>query len=382
MTIYFYIILLLLIVYGILLEYYRRAWNQIPYWDSMRWKEKLPATKVTVIVPARNEEKNIDHCLYALLSQNYPKEMLEIIVVDDHSTDLTAQRVKQINSPQITLLSLEDFVSDMPLHAHKKKAIEVAIEASSGSLIVTTDADCRAPVEWIAAMESFYSNYQAVFIAAPVRILDRGTLLSVFQSLDFISLQGITGAAVYKHIYSMSNGANLAYEKIAFEAVEGFDGIDSIASGDDMLLMYKIDKKFPGRTFFLKTKEAIVDTEPMADWKKFMQQRIRWSSKADKYKDKKIFATLLFVYILNASLIVFLLGSFWDIQRLIFFLLLILIKTLLEFSFVKKVAVFFGQEHLMKYFLFLQPLHILYTVLTGFLGKFAGYEWKDRKIGS
>ncbi|HTQ28256.1 MAG TPA: glycosyltransferase [Puia sp.] len=382
MTIILYITLVLLLGYGILIGYYRSAWVRIPYWDDALWKERNPSTNITVVVPARNEEKNIEACIESVLRQSYPGDLLEIIVVNDHSTDATAERVQHFNNPRVRLLNLEDHIACSTLQAPKKKAIELAVGQSRGELIVTTDADCRAPASWIAALESCYVQNHAAFIAAPVRIVERGGLLSVFQSLDFITLQGITGAAVYKKIFAMCNGANLAYQKTAFREVDGFRGIDAIASGDDMLLMYKISKKFPGKTFFAKTRAAIVNTEPAADWKQFMQQRIRWSSKADKYQDKNIFWTLLFVYVLNCLLLLILLGSFWNSMWFLYFVLLVLLKTLFEFSFVKCVADFFEQGRLMKYFLFLQPLHILYIVTAGFLGKFAGYRWKDRPSGS
>jgi cellulose synthase/poly-beta-1,6-N-acetylglucosamine synthase-like glycosyltransferase len=172
----------------------------------------------------------------------------------------------------------------------------------------------------------------------------------------------------------------LAYEKNAFHAVEGFKDIDKIPSGDDMLLMHKIFKKFPGSIHYLKSKYAIVTTQPTANWKEFFQQRIRWASKAAEYDDKRIFRVLLLVYLLNLSIFVFLVGSLWNPYWLFLFFILVTGKTILEFSFVKTVSRFFNQRHLMKYFFLLQPLHIIYTVVTGWLGKFGSYQWKDRKV--
>ena len=87
----------------------------------------------------------------------------------------------------------------------------------------------------------------------------------------------------------MCNGANLAYERKLFYEVDGFAGIDHIASGDDMLLMHKIAKKYPGKIYYLKSVDAIVSTHPMQSWKQFFNQRIRWASKATHYDDKRIF---------------------------------------------------------------------------------------------
>jgi cellulose synthase/poly-beta-1,6-N-acetylglucosamine synthase-like glycosyltransferase len=113
--------------------------------------------------------------------------------------------------------------------------------------------------------------------------------------MDFMTLQGITGASVQKNILSMCNGANLAYEKEIFTRVNGFAGIDHIASGDDMLLMHKIWKQNPGKVHYLKSPDAIVTTQPMKTWNDFFDQRIRWASKATKYDDQRIIAVLFLV---------------------------------------------------------------------------------------
>ena len=380
MYIFFYITLLLLLAYGFLIQYYKRAWEEIPYFGRSGVENWKTVSKVTVIIAARNEEKNIASCLQSLQHQTYPKEWLEIIVVNDHSTDKTESIVKNYSALNIRLINLRDHVSEREGYAYKKKAIEIAIGASTGELIVTTDADCVAKEDWIKCLAAFHVSKEASCIAAPVKIMDRPTLLSIFQSLDFISLQGITGASIQRKIHSMGNGANLAYEKNAFHAVEGFKDIDKIPSGDDMLLMHKIFKKFPGSIHYLKSKYAIVTTQPAANWKEFFQQRIRWASKAVEYDDKRIFRVLLLVYLLNVSIFVFLVGSLWNPYWLFLFFILVTGKTILEFSFVKTVSRFFNQRHLMKYFFFLQPLHIIYTVVTGWLGKFGSYQWKDRKV--
>jgi len=371
---------MVLFAYGILIEYYRRSWNKMPYFDLNMPRTQNKQAIVTVIIPARNEEKNIGKCLQSLLQQTYPKELMEIIVVNDHSTDQTEVVVKAFVQPYIRLINLAEHMNGKPINSYKKKALETAIAASAGEWIMTTDADCELPPDWVSCMMAMQQWQQAAFIAAPVRIADRGSLLSVFQSLDFISLQGITGAAVYKKIHSMCNGANLGYEKKAFQEVGGFKGIDHIASGDDMLLMHKISKKYPDRIFFLKSRKAIVGTEPMRDWKTFINQRIRWASKSTDYEDGSITQSLLLVYFLNLFLLITLVATIWDRKNLLFFFILVVVKTILEFRFVHTIARFFNQQRLMKYFFFLQPLHIFYTVVAGSFGKWGSYDWKGRKI--
>jgi cellulose synthase/poly-beta-1,6-N-acetylglucosamine synthase-like glycosyltransferase len=197
--------------------------------------------------------------------------------------------------------------------------------------------------------------------------------------LDFITLQGITAAGVSANMHSMCNGANLAYLRSAFFEVNGFKGIDKLASGDDMLLMYKIWKKYPQRVHYLKTKEAIIETEPVYSWKDFFLQRIRWSSKATYYKDWRITLVLFFVYLFNFLFLVLLVAAFWNKyywQVIVFYLLG---KTLIELPFVYSVARFYKQERLIIFFPFLQPLHIFYTIVIGLVSQFGTYEWKGRR---
>lgn len=377
MYILFCITLFLLLIYSVLIGYYARAWRSIPRFSAEPAVQ--PRVKVTVIVPARNEELNIGRCLNSLAAQDYPEELLEVIVVNDHSTDGTARVVYNHPAANIRMLNLRDYVST-PINSYKKKAIEVGVGAASGELIVTTDADCTAPAGWIRTLAACYRVKGAVFIAAPVKIKAAGTVLSIFQAVDFMTLQGITGAAVHKGFHSMCNGANLAYSKKVFYEVGGFTGIDAIASGDDMLLMHKIFTRYPDKIFFVKNRAAVVSTQAAASWKAFIRQRIRWASKADKYDDKRIFAVLVLVYFLNVLCACFLVAGIWNRNWFFCFLLIVLVKTLVEYSFADSVAAFFGQRRLMAYFPFLQPLHILYTVAAGFLGKLGKYEWKSRRV--
>ena len=261
-----YIVIVLFFLYSWLIIYYWVAWRSIPEYVP---STSLAQTKISVIIAARDEEKNIGQLLQALQEQSYPKELFEIIVVDDHSTDATAGIVQQF--PTVKLIRLKED----GINSYKKKAIETGIAAATGELIVTTDADCLPSREWLKTIATFKEEKDAIFIAAPVVIDCNSSMLQIFQAMDFMVLQGITGAAVYKKALSMCNGANLAYEKNVFNEVNGFVGIDNIASGDDMLLMHKISTQYRGSVHYLKSKKAIVSTQPMKSWKDFFNQRIR-----------------------------------------------------------------------------------------------------------
>lgn len=178
----------------------------------------------------------------------------------------------------------------------------------------------------------------------------------------------------------MCNGANLAYQKEVFFKVGGFVGVDKLASGDDMLLMQKIQAQYPDEISFLKSKEVIVNTAPAETLSDFMNQRIRWASKAGHYTDKKITGVLLLVYLINAWLLLLGILSFFYLDVFYLFVLSLFIKTLAELFFLFPVAKFFERQRQLWWFLPAQPFHIIYTVIAGWLGKFGSYQWKGRKV--
>jgi biofilm PGA synthesis N-glycosyltransferase PgaC len=358
-------------IYAILILYYWRTWEKIPDFQPLI---NIPITKVSVIIPARNEEKNIGRLLQALSEQTYSTKNLEVIVVDDHSTDNTISIVKKF--PSVKLVQLQDDV----INSYKKKAVETGIAHSTGELIVCTDADCLPGTDWILHITQVRAQKKAVFIAAPVVFDNNNSFLEIFQALDFLTLQGITAASVYNRSLSMSNGANMAYDKKVFFEVNGFADIDRVASGDDLLLMHKIRKKYPDQIAYLKSKESIVHTEPMKTWSDFFNQRIRWASKAKYYDDKLITLVLLLVYLFNLSFALLLAAMFIYTGFWKWLLLFWIAKTSIEFPFVYSVARFYDKRSLLKYFFFMQPFHIAYTIISGFLGLMGKYEWKGRKV--
>jgi len=221
----------------------------------------------------------------------------------------------------------------------------------------------------------FIEKNKPVFVAAPVMFIEAPGILNHFQVLDFLALQGITAAAVGAGKHSMSNGANLAFEKSAFIAVGGYQGVDEIASGDDMFLMHKMKKTLSNRIGYLFHPDAIVLTKAMDQWKDLIMQRIRWSSKARFYDDNSIFWVLLLVYLYNFSFLLLLfMGSFETL------IISLAFKTFFELFFLEAVARFYNLKPALRWFVLFQPLHIFYTIIAGLFGQVKTYTWKGRKV--
>jgi peptide/nickel transport system permease protein len=375
----FTVTLCLLAAYGVLMVLYTKG-----YWSmrSFKGNGKTHMSKFSVVIPARNEAANIEACIAGILAQNYPTHLFEIIVVDDYSDDETAQIVLEIaqQHKNVRLVSLQDFTKNENLVAYKKRAIEIAVTQATGDWIVTTDADCSFTKNWLATYDAYIQEHNSVMVAAPVAYANTGSFLSIFQVLDFISLQGITAAAVASGSHTLCNGANLCYSKKAFESVGKFSGIDHLPSGDDMLLMHKMKKAFPGKIGYLYAQDAVVTTAPSVTLGLFIQQRIRWASKALGYQDKIIFWILLLVYLVNFTLLAYLPVNFIQTGNMNNWLILIGCKTLIEMPFMYASAKFFKQQKLLWWFAVMQPFHILYTVIAGWFGTFGSYKWKGRTI--
>ncbi len=367
----FVITAVFLLLYAILIFFYFYYWLH----TNAFVPGSFPKVFISVIVAARNEEQNIVALVKSLKEQTYPAEFFEVIIVDDFSTDKTSEKLRPFLNERFYLIQ----PGSNAIKSSKKKAIEAGIKKAQGELIVITDADCLPKKEWLELIVGFQRTNNSVFVAAPVTFKTYASLLSIFQSLDFITLQGITAASVTANVHSMCNGANLAYQRSVFFEVGGFSGIDKLASGDDMLLMYKIWKKYPQQVHYLKNDNAIIETEPMPNWTSFFEQRIRWASKATYYKDWRISLVLVFVYLFNVLffvlLILAILKSFYWWALFIY----LVGKLFIETPFVYSVAKFYKQQRLLIYFPCLQPLHITYTVLIGILSRLRTYHWKGRK---
>lgn len=343
----------------------------------------------SIIIPARNEENNIIKCLESIKNQQNFIGNFEVIIVDDFSHDNTATLANSFfhkaNLPGRVIKLSDHFSAEERLNSYKKKAIEIAIQEAKYEWIVQTDADCKVPYNWLEYLQKAASRNQAEFIVGPVimeppHFSQKEDLLYRFQAIDFMTMQGITAATHYYKIGLMCNGANMAYKKETFLQLGGFSGIDGIASGDDMLLLHKFYQKNPNGIFYYNASQSLVKTTTQETWNDFIQQRIRWSSKSDKYPDKRLTILLALVYVFNLTVALLFIYGLFHKDYLIMALYLLIFKILAELILVLPVSKHFKKTSLLWWFPFLQPLHIIYIISAGFLGKFGKYQWKNRTV--
>lgn len=366
----------LAIAYFFIVEGYRSGWHKLPEWTPS--PSFSPSVKISVILPARNEAAKIVDCLHSIAAQTYPTTYFEVLVLDDHSEDETFSLAQNFtkNLPNFRAVRLADFQVNS-----KKKAIETGISLATGELIVCTDADCILPQDWLQLLAPFFEEKQAKFIAAPVNFCEEKNWLQRFQSLDFLGMMGVTGAGFQTDSGLLCNGANLAYPKSVFYEVGGFEGIDGLASGDDMLLLHKVASRYPDAVFFLKNRGPTVLTEAQPDLRSFLSQRLRWASKSRSYTDRQVTARLgvafltCWAILLNLAFAVWLGWPFAMLTLSIF-----LMKTLVDYRFLNEMCRYFDRRDLMRRYLISQILHIAYIVVVGTLANLVKqYKWKGRQ---
>lgn len=386
----------LALAYAALLTVYRRAWLALAEWQLPAGFE--PKTLITVLVPARNEAGSIEACLQSILAGNYPPNLLEIIVLDDFSEDGTAEIAHQLPGSSISCINLADHLPPKAQFSpNKKKAIELGIAKAKGKIIVTTDADCVAPKDWLLLIAHVFENAKIKMICAPVAFHREKNLLQRFQSLDFLGLMGITGAGAQLGWHHMANGANLAYRKEVFEEIGGYAGNENLASGDDMFLVQKVAARWPGGVAFLKSHGATVFTEAAPDFPSFWNQRLRWGTKNAAIANWPMRLSLLLVFIfcwsiwVNLAMAIISATGFLPIHthsavvgvpanNFQVFLFQIAIKAVFDYLFLSEMCSFFKRKELLRWFL---PSFLLHTAYIPIIGTaslfFKKYNWKGRR---
>ena len=356
-------------LYAGMIFWFRKGWNNL---ETFEKECDTPEEKITVIIPCFNEEKNLPPLIMSLEKQNYPSDLTEIILVDDHSTDHTWEIMQKAARDHATYKVFRN------KGRGKKEALLTAVEKSSGLLILTTDADARPGPEWISVLVAFRQQTGCGFIAGPVSSPPGKSFLSRFRSLEFYSLVGAgTGAAGTGHpLYC--NGANLTYEKKLLENTA--DPLkNNIRSGDDVFLLHTVKSKHPGTVRFLKSVKATVTVSEKPGFGAFFRQRTRWASKSPGYRDSDTILTALVVFCLNLFITGSFLAGIFQPARFVWTFILLLIKSIPDYLLLREVTSFFGVTQLMKDFPASQLLYPFYLTATALAGLFSFAFRKDQK---
>ena len=333
--------------------------------------------RVSIVVAARNEGNNIDKCLQSLIKQTFPTDCYEIIIVDDGSTDRTASIIKSF-SERFTNIRLLSLMYD-PVQNIGRKPIALAkgIAQATGEIILTTDADCIVPPKWIEIMASHFEE-GVVFVAGPVVECDANTFFAKMEQMEFLGLITTAAGLIGSGRPIICNGANLAYRKDAFTAIDGFNAESS--SNDDESLMNKMVHRKIGKVVFAPETGALITTSSSNTITTFFHQRIRWANKRGHYEDRSILFTLVGLYIFFASMLLTLAFLFHTPYLILPLVAAFGSKILVDYFTLRSGARFFLQRIPMFHFLIAEFLHVPYIVIAAAVGQIASIPWKGRTI--
>lgn len=352
-----------------------RAWNKII-------AKPIPPSSdqhfISLILPVRNEAQTIRLVLQRLISQRYPTDKYEIVVVDDHSTDATVSIVEQFISQtkQVALYLIQS------AEHGKKNAITAGIHKSKGEIILTTDADCSMGDEWLAAVNTYFADSHVKMVCGAVKIEGSDTVFSRMQAIELASLVGSGAAALHLELPLMCNGANLAYRKATFSEVGGYEGNFHIPSGDDEFLLRKIAGRYPHGVVFNADKKSVVSTQAQKTWGEFMQQRIRWAGKWQEGTDWRTKSIALMVICFHIAVLVLIMMMITGYVNWVTGVVLLILKACSEFFFLNGVTSWLTLRWNWFAFILLQASYSFYAVWIGVLSNFMKPVWKGRISGN
>lgn len=367
---------IVLIIYLLALGILIFGYQKIPEFKFNTKLNEMPYTHFSIVIPFRNEAKNLSVLLNSILRLNYPKNFYEIIFVNDESMDdSVAIILNELNGSEVTFKIIDN---NRKSASPKKDAISEAINVSQYDWILTTDADCKLPKNWLFTYNEFIQKNDPLMIVGPVQFFEKNNLINQYQQLDNFSLQTTTIGSFGLHSPLLCNGANLAYKKVEFHLVSGFSKNNHIASGDDIFLLEKFKKRNPKHVHFIKSKNAIVFTQSEDSWRDIITQRIRWASKTAKQDSfiTKILGSIVFLS--NMFIILGLVLCLFNSNFIPYIICYLIIKTSVDYLFLLQTSMFFKSKINIPYFLVNTLIYPIITVIVVVKSLKGNYIWKGR----
>ncbi len=335
------------------------------------------AEKISVIIPLRNEEENVEALCKSLDAQSLSKENYKIIFVDDNSNDKTLAFLKKHQPDNSRIIELKN---SSDVIARKKKAVNAGIAASPHPIIVTTDADCRHNSLWLETLLNYFEDNTAI-VAGPVDFISSNNFFEKFQRLEFAGLI-LTGAGLIgMNKPTICSAANLAYRKKVFEEVGGFEDELNFTSGDDDLFLQKVASKTKYDVKFAFSKTAVVKTIPQKQTPDFLQQRKRWASKYLHYENKVlVFQIILLALFYIGLLLQLILGLLFDKILLLLLVISIEAKIIIEHRILSFGTRYLFDSKILSVFFLSQLVQISYIIYSSIAGIFGNFKWKGEKV--
>lgn len=370
MFILYIVFIFFLILYILIIASCWHHWNACPVYTPTGHDQVI---KISVIVAFRNEIANLPACIRSLKSQTYSRDCFEVILADDHSEDGSSEYAADCCRQDDCFR----YCNPTAEGNGKKDALIRGVQMASYDLIVLTDADCIMGERWLATIAGFYTRHKPEMIIGLVDIDVEKGFFSRFQELEYVSLTGTGAGAAAMGRPLFCSGANLSFSKACFDAFH--DPLyKNVISGDDTFFMLLLKKDNNNQIMLLKSPSAVVVTKGERSLTGFINQRFRWTSKSRYYRDKDVLFTAIVVFMINimllASLVMLVTGlNYW------LFPVLLIVKTFLDYSFIKTILKFFERKTSPGSFIIYEIIYMIYVLIVVVPGLFFKFRWKGRR---
>ena len=331
-------------------------------------EEEFPTA--TVIVAARNEQDNIKRCLNSLDKLIYPEGRLEIIIVDDKSTDDTGKIIDDFieGKNKFKKIVTEKEIGKL---IGKMNALANAINKANGEIILTTDADCEVHPKWVYTIASYYQKDVAIVNGFTTQLAFDN--FSGMQSIDFIYLLYVASGTINIGVPISCIGNNMSYRKKAYDEIGGYENLPFSVTEDFSLLnaIYKL-KKY--KIIFPLDHQSLITSIPCKNIRSLYRQKKRWSVGGLGVPiSGYLIMTWGFLTNLCVVLTPFFFSSTW--------LYLVFFKVVTDFFVLYNVHNSLGIKKNLKYFLSYQIYYTLYVIATPFMLLLdRKVVWKGRKL--
>lgn len=329
----------------------------------------LDKQKFSIIIPFRNEEESLGTLLKSIQDLSYQPDAFEVLFIDDESTD---NSVKIIKKWQENLTNIRLYPNKRHSNSPKKDAIQVGLKNCKFDYIITTDADCVLPKNWLYAYNTSIQKKQSLFLAGPIALKNSKNLIDLYQKYDSLSLIGVTMGSFGINKPMMCNAANMGFDKKSYLKI--LNSHNHIASGDDIFTLENFIKNTPEKIHYLNSTDALVYTKTENSWHKIIQQHVRWAAKSTHYKSLFTKFVGLIVLITQLSIII---GLF--IQPLITVFIWI-VKLGFDFILIWIAAEKTEQKTTYIYYILMAIIYPFLNTYIGIKALFGGYTWKERKF--
>lgn len=323
---------------------------------------------VSVVIAARNEEKNLAACLSSVLHQTYPLPQYEVILMNDNSTDATESIARQFAQDYRNMAV--HLVAEDPKLKGKANALAQGIDVARGDIIMITDADCVVPPTWIEETVRRYTP--TVGVMGGMTLQEARNHFEGVQSLDWAYLLGVAASTASLGVPLTSIGNNFSFRKEAYNAVGGYRNIPFSVTEDYMLFQAIITKTDWDYRYPLDP-DLLVMSKPCKNFREIVRQKHRWGTGGRDMTLSGLLIMAIGFSLHTALLIAPLLGQVTAM------LTSLLVKCFFDYAFLHSVLTRVKRINLLNYFYSFQLYYLLYVVALPFLVFFGGkVVWKGR----